>query len=116
MKNIIFSVLVIAILFFSQNNYAAVNCNGDVSYLGIDETGRVFVSIATTPIHAICNIEAQGSFAIPTKSCELAYASLLSARASYTTVSTYYHDTTLTCGTLPSWGDATSAYFVTPTE
>jgi hypothetical protein len=117
MNKVFYVVLMMAMLFFSQHSYAAaVRCNGTVSYLGIDSTGRVFVSVGTTPIHAICNVEIQGTFTIPPKSCGLAYAALLSARASFATVATYYNDATLTCATLPLQGDAPSAYFVSPTE
>jgi|CXWL01.1.fsa_nt_gi hypothetical protein len=116
MNKIFNAVVMLVLLSFSQINYAAVRCNGSVSYLGIDSTGRVFVSVGTTPIHAICNVEVQGTFTIPPKTCSLAYAALLSARASLTTVATYYNNATLTCATLPIQGDAPSAYYVSPTE
>jgi hypothetical protein len=120
-KKACFTLLCCWLLAITTSHAATgVRCEGAVNYLGIDKTGRVYVAIGSTPTptptHAICNVENQGSFSIPVKTCQLAYSALLSARASFTTVATYYSDTTLTCATLPNQGDAVSAYFVSPTE
>ncbi|HET9645528.1 MAG TPA: hypothetical protein VFP68_19700 [Burkholderiaceae bacterium] len=58
----------------------------------------------STPIHKICNVNAQGSWGFTGGACKAAYASLLGARLTGKGITTYYNDNGLTCSTLPSWG------------
>lgn len=92
---------------------ANYSCAGSVSYLGIDASGDLTFRLAgSTPIHKICNVNAQGSWGFTVGACKAAYASLLSARLSSKSITVYYGDNGLTCSTLPEWGGAPTAYFV----
>ena len=94
--------------------FANFNCTGQVAYLGIDGGGDLTLQLAnSTPVHKICNVDAQYNFTnFAVASCKVAYATALSARLAGKTLTIYYNNGQLTCATLPSWQEATSAYFV----
>lgn len=90
-------------------NYA---CAGTLSYLGMDGTGNLTLALSgSTPIHAICNVNAQDGWGFTVGACKAVYASLLAARLTGKGVTVYYHENGLTCSTLPSWG-AAPAYHI----
>lgn len=91
---------------------ANYSCGGAVSYLGMDASGDLTLALSgSTPIHKICNVNAQGSWGFTAGACKAAYASLLAARLTGKGITIYYNENGLTCSTLPNWG-AAPAYFV----
>jgi len=97
-------------------NYA---CVGQPTFLGIDEGGDVAVQLQnpsdgaqSTPIHKICNLNAQGSFHMTMPSCKAAYASLLSAKLTGKSITLYYNADGQTCMSRPAWSEALGMYFV----
>ncbi|MEO7496597.1 MAG: hypothetical protein ABIV04_16800 [Massilia sp.] len=102
-----------AMLLASPYSFADYGCTGTVGYLGISSDGRVTVALTNvTPVHLICSIEQQGTFTMSVPSCKATYAAFLAARLAGKTMVVYYHETGLTCATLPSWGAVPSVYFV----
>jgi hypothetical protein len=93
--------------------FASYTCNGQVSYLGIGPSGNLTMSLGNaTPVHVICNVITQDTFAISAPSCKIAYATFLSAKLAGKSMVVYYQENGLTCATLPSWGSVPGAYFI----
>lgn len=105
------ALILMAALVFPSTSFA-YSCGGAITYLAIDSSGAVFVAAGGTPVHAICNIQTQGSYAMPTTVCKAAYASLVAARIAGKNMMLYYFDNGFSCTTLPSWGAVPAAYFV----
>jgi hypothetical protein len=101
-----------AALTLPSTSFASYTCSGAVAYLGIDAGGNVVVAVGASHIHTVCNIAAQGSFAMTVSSCKAAYSSLVAARLVGKNMTVYYGDNGLTCETIPSWGTAPTTYFI----
>jgi len=120
MKYKVFILHVVLLIFVTAGNaYAGFSCYGKITQLGIDGGGDVAVSLTnsadsqySTPIHKMCNVNSKGSFTFNEASCKAAYSAFLSAKVSGQQVKIFYSSTTLSCSTLPSWGQVTNAYFV----
>ena len=107
---LIFGVSLLTTSFDASANFL---CNGTVNYLGMEGSGKVFVSLNdTSHIHAICNVNDQGAYSVTTTACKSMYATLLLAKSTSRSVTLYYTDTTFTCATIPNWGGMPSTYFV----
>jgi len=107
------SVAIAALAAHSGNVSANYACAGPVGYLGVGQNGDLTVSIAnSTPIHSICSMTSQGSYTLSVPACKAAYAAILAARLSGKSITLYYNNEPLTCGTLPSWGAVPGTYFV----
>lgn len=104
-------VAAIAGLLIAPSVYANFLCDGTVSYLGVNAGGEVTVSVGTQPIHYICNMSSQGSYAMTVASCKAAYSALLTAKMAGKRMVIYYGLDPLTCSTLPAWS-AAPTYFV----
>lgn len=110
------SLVLIAALAFPASCFANYNCGGAVNYVGIDAGGNVVVAVGSTPIHSICNVVAQGSWAIAVPVCKAIYASVVAAKISGKTMTIFYGDNGATCTTFQPWGAVPSTYFVTGPE
>lgn len=114
MKRKISSILGICLLVASLDASADVRCSGTVNYLGIHGgNGNLFVGLNdTSHVHAICNLDAQGTFAVTPAVCKVMYATLLQAKMTGSSVWLYYSDTSFTCSTIPNWGGMPSMYYL----
>ena len=106
-------LLLLALSVCSPASFANYSCSGTVGFLGIDAGGDLTLALAgATPIHKICNVVAQGTYVTAIASCKVAYAALLSARLTGKSMTIYYNENGLTCGTLTPWAAVPGTYFV----
>lgn len=86
-----------------------LNCDGKVNNVSIDASGTVFVGTTASPTHGVCNIVSKGSFGMQIESCKAAYALLMSAKVSGTSVRLYYSDVS-NCAQISGWSPQPSFY------
>jgi hypothetical protein len=111
----IFCALALLVFSSTQSHAQTLECYGTVRSLGIGNDGSLAVAINTsppTPTHYICNITSQGSFRMNTDACKVAYATLLTAKATDKFVRIYYAPAGGTCGAIGGWVPITQTYFV----
>ena len=103
--------IILFILFFSEIAAAQFSCVGTVTYMGVDSGGNLNISLSSTPVHKVCSVEAQGTYALPVKTCGILYAALLSTKALGLNMMIYYDTDSYSCRTIPAWSAVPSAYY-----
>lgn len=86
-----------------------LNCDGKVNNVSIDATGNVFVGTSVSSTHAVCSVVAKGNFGMQVESCKAAYALLMAAKVSGSSVRLYYTEVA-TCSQIVGWSVQPSFY------
>ncbi len=87
----------------------ATNCDSKVVNVSIDAGGSVFVGTTLSPTHGVCSIIAKDQFSMQPESCKAAYALLLTAKVSMSTVRLYYSGIS-NCSQITGWSVQPSFY------
>lgn len=112
MKRIAIPVIAFASAIAIPSTSGAFSCGGLITYLGVDNTANVAVSIQGTVVHKICNLDSQGMFSVTPAACKAMYATLLAGRTLGKSTTIFYTDDGKSCSTLPSWQPVYNVTFV----